>query len=172
MISIKFQSHFIETTLWQRCSHVNLLHIFRTLFSKNISGELFRETTKPYNLFQSDKKQWKDKFQVCHGRWQCTIYIKMNFIKMTRLKLVKKNKNKLRAFWSSEFQKQKNKITKICISFKDLLVKEWLNAVKVIFYNVVGCFFGVYNFAILKSSILLKYYLSPMNLSSSYKPLT
>ena len=39
-ISIKLQSHFIEITLWSGCSPVNLLHIFRTLFPKNISGRL------------------------------------------------------------------------------------------------------------------------------------
>ena len=29
--------NFIEITLWHRCSSVNLLHIFRTLFPKNPS---------------------------------------------------------------------------------------------------------------------------------------
>ena len=32
--------NFIEITIWQRCSPVNLLHIFRTLFPKNIFGGL------------------------------------------------------------------------------------------------------------------------------------
>ena len=35
MISIKLQSNFIEITLRYGCSPVNLLHVFRTLFSKN-----------------------------------------------------------------------------------------------------------------------------------------
>ena len=32
--------NFIEITLWHGCSPVNLLHIFRTIFSKNTSGWL------------------------------------------------------------------------------------------------------------------------------------
>ena len=36
----KVASNFIEITLWQGCSPVNLLHIFRTPFYNNISGEL------------------------------------------------------------------------------------------------------------------------------------
>ena len=32
VISIKFQSSFIEITLWQGCSPVNLLYIFKHLF--------------------------------------------------------------------------------------------------------------------------------------------
>ena len=35
------QSNFIEITLWHGSSPVNLLHIFRTPFSKNTSGGLF-----------------------------------------------------------------------------------------------------------------------------------
>ena len=38
VISIKLQSDFVEIKLWYRCSPVNLLHIFRTNFSRNISG--------------------------------------------------------------------------------------------------------------------------------------
>ena len=34
------QSNFIETTLWHGYSPVNLMHIFRTPFSKNTSGGL------------------------------------------------------------------------------------------------------------------------------------
>ena len=40
LISITLQSIFIDITLPHRCSPVNLLHIFRTTFSKNISGWL------------------------------------------------------------------------------------------------------------------------------------
>ena len=36
----KLQSNFIEITLRHGCSHVNLLHIFITSFSKNTSGGL------------------------------------------------------------------------------------------------------------------------------------
>ena len=38
---IKLQSNFIEIALWQGCTPVNLLHIFRTPFPKNTSGRLF-----------------------------------------------------------------------------------------------------------------------------------
>ena len=40
-ISIKLQSKFIEIALWHGCSHVNLLYIFRTPYSKNTSGRMF-----------------------------------------------------------------------------------------------------------------------------------
>ena len=40
MISIKFQSNFIEITLQHGCSPVNLLHIFRAPFRKNTAGGL------------------------------------------------------------------------------------------------------------------------------------
>ena len=40
VISIKFQSNFIEITPRHGCSPVNLLHIFRTPFPNNISGGL------------------------------------------------------------------------------------------------------------------------------------
>ena len=40
VISINLQSNFIGITLWHWCSPVNLLHIFRTGFSKNTSGWL------------------------------------------------------------------------------------------------------------------------------------
>ena len=39
-ISKKLQSNFIEITLRHGCSPVNLLHVFRTPFLKNISGRL------------------------------------------------------------------------------------------------------------------------------------
>ena len=42
-ISIKLQRNFIEITIRQRCSPVNLLHIFRTPFPKNTSGGLLLE---------------------------------------------------------------------------------------------------------------------------------
>ena len=40
VISIKLQSNFIEITLRHGCSPVNLLHIFRTPFTKNTSERL------------------------------------------------------------------------------------------------------------------------------------
>ena len=42
VISIKLLCDFIEIALWQGCSPVNLLHIFRTPFSKNTCGGLLR----------------------------------------------------------------------------------------------------------------------------------
>ena len=44
-ISIKLQSNFIEIVLRHGCSPVNLLHIFRTNFSKNTSGWLLLQFT-------------------------------------------------------------------------------------------------------------------------------
>ena len=38
VISIKLQSNFIEITLRHGCPPVNLLHIFRTPFTKSTSG--------------------------------------------------------------------------------------------------------------------------------------
>ena len=40
VISIKLQSNSIEITLWYGCSPVNMIHIFRTHFPKNIFGGL------------------------------------------------------------------------------------------------------------------------------------
>ena len=40
VISIKLQSNFIEIILRHGCSPVNLLYIFRTPFTKNVSGRL------------------------------------------------------------------------------------------------------------------------------------
>ena len=40
VISIKLLCSFIETTFRHGCSHVNLLHIFRTPFAKNTSEGL------------------------------------------------------------------------------------------------------------------------------------
>ena len=47
--SIKLLSNFIEITVRHGCSHVNLLHIFRTPFRKNTSGGLLLEIF-PQNL--------------------------------------------------------------------------------------------------------------------------
>ena len=51
VISIKFQSNFIEMTLRCGCCPVNLLYIFRTPFPKNISGQLVSETGQIFNRF-------------------------------------------------------------------------------------------------------------------------
>ena len=47
-ISIKLQSNFTEITLRHGCSHVNMLHIFRTPVPKNTSGSLL--PTRPFWL--------------------------------------------------------------------------------------------------------------------------
>ena len=53
VISIKLQSSFIEITLRHGCSPVNLLHIFRTSFLKNISGRLLlSHASGPKNFSQ------------------------------------------------------------------------------------------------------------------------
>ena len=56
MISIKVQSNFIEITLRHGCSPVNLLHIFRAPFAKNISEGLllYLEPCQGPNLFTID----------------------------------------------------------------------------------------------------------------------
>ena len=46
VISIKLLRNFIETTLWHGCSPVNLLHIFRTPFTKNTSERLLLNSFK------------------------------------------------------------------------------------------------------------------------------
>ena len=45
VISIKFQSNFIEITLRHGCFPVNLLHVFRIPFPKNTSGRLLLNIT-------------------------------------------------------------------------------------------------------------------------------
>ena len=56
-ISINLQSNFIDITLWHGCSPLNLLHIFRTSFSKSTSGWMLlfvlsqRYSPKTTNLY-------------------------------------------------------------------------------------------------------------------------
>ena len=45
------QSNFFEITLRHGCSPVNLLHIFRTLFLKNTSGQLLLFTSSCLEVF-------------------------------------------------------------------------------------------------------------------------
>ena len=57
VILIKLRSNFIEIAFRHGCSPVNLLHIFRTLFSKTTSGWLllyFEKRSPLYNFV------WKD----------------------------------------------------------------------------------------------------------------
>ena len=65
VISIKLQSNFIEITLWHGCSPVNLLRIFRTLFSKNTFGWLllYISITSRQNIIQVVKYFSFDKHQ-------------------------------------------------------------------------------------------------------------
>ena len=46
----KVASNFIEITLWHGCFPVNVLHISRTLFPRNNSGELLLIETS-FHLF-------------------------------------------------------------------------------------------------------------------------
>ena len=52
---LKLQSNFIEITIWHGRSPVNLLHIFRAPFPKNISGRLlqicFKNASKMLHLY-------------------------------------------------------------------------------------------------------------------------
>ena len=52
VISVKLLSNFTETTLQHGCSPVNLPHIFRTHFPKNISGWLLLFVRYSVHLFQ------------------------------------------------------------------------------------------------------------------------
>lgn len=74
-------------------------------------------------------------------------FIRKNFVRTTSLKLVNKSeqtKNILR-LGSSEY-----------IFEQHCLQKNNLNAIKVFFYDIIGCFIGVYNFIFLKNSIILQ----------------
>ena len=66
VISIKLQSNFIEITL-HGCSPVNLLHIFRTPFTKNTSGWLplsrYLNCTELKSLSGHNPRRHKTSFQ-------------------------------------------------------------------------------------------------------------
>ena len=49
VVSLKLLCNFIEITLWHGCS-VNLLHIFRTPFTKNTSGCLLLIVQKVFEF--------------------------------------------------------------------------------------------------------------------------
>ena len=53
VISIKLQSNFMEIVLHERCSLVNLLHIFRTPFPQNNCGGLLLVIFKQISEKQS-----------------------------------------------------------------------------------------------------------------------
>ena len=72
LISIKLQSNFIEITLRREYAPVNLLHIFRTLFSKNAFGWLLlgilqHQHVKTLYLFYFILKYL---LELIKGRWQ------------------------------------------------------------------------------------------------------
>ena len=50
------QSNFIEITLWHGYCPINLMHIFRTCFSKNTSGWLPLNSLEVFNLIFKKKK--------------------------------------------------------------------------------------------------------------------
>ena len=64
VISIKLQSNFIQITLQHRCSPVNLLHIFRTLFLKNTIWGLLLFLSA---YFSVDAFGWTDYFSLKSG---------------------------------------------------------------------------------------------------------
>ena len=71
VISIKLLCNFIEITLWHGYSPVNLLHIFRTPFSKKISGrlpirEIFSQKAPSWVLDKVLNIQKLCKRLVCH----------------------------------------------------------------------------------------------------------
>ena len=81
VISIKLLCNFIEITLRHGCSPVNLLHIFKTPFTKNTSGWLLFEV-KPHDLHNNylksikleaaihrfSAKSYSGKFRKIHGK--------------------------------------------------------------------------------------------------------
>ena len=71
VISIKLQSNFIEITLRHGCSPVNLLHIFRTPFTENTSGQLLLNiVSKNLSRFFLNACRlylWCSPFLSCYG---------------------------------------------------------------------------------------------------------
>ena len=72
-ISTKLLCNFIVITLRHRCSLVNLLHIFRTPFLKNTSGQLLLINLP---LFQERWKFWV----YCHTNIKKPFYLKNIFL--------------------------------------------------------------------------------------------
>ena len=48
----------VARALWHRCSPVNLLHIFRTLFPNNTSGGLLLKDKKAIKLFDWGRRPY------------------------------------------------------------------------------------------------------------------
>ena len=71
---------------------------------------------------------------------------KTKLYKNNKAEIDKKYKSNLRTFWGWEFQKQNFEMTIFIFFLKIYTQRNDLNAVKVIFWDVMGCFIGVYNF--------------------------
>ena len=80
--------------------------------------------------------------------------IKTNFNRTTWLNLAKK-KEQIKNIFRLENSKQKIETTTIYLSFLTLLTKEWPEHHQNLFYEIIGCSMGVYNFILLKSSIII-----------------
>ena len=65
VISKKLLCNFTEITLRHGCSPVNLLHIFRTPFTKNTSRWLLPEFAKTCDAFQNQGKLPMRSFLIC-----------------------------------------------------------------------------------------------------------
>ena len=65
-ISVKLLCNFIEITLWHRCSPVNLLHIFRTLFPKNTSLGLLLQPKLSSSFYTKTRKSVVFSFSALH----------------------------------------------------------------------------------------------------------
>ena len=87
--SIKLLYNFIEITLWYWCSSVNLLHIFRTPFSKNTSGWLPLNFCNVSFYIISSDIYWEQLFNF----W-----------------LLKYNMEKLDDLWFTCFSNEKSKV--------------------------------------------------------------
>ena len=77
VISIKLKKNFVEITHRYDCSPVNLLHIFRTLFRKNISGRLFLifEILWNWASYTGEKKGREKKIFLAWNFWATFLYL-------------------------------------------------------------------------------------------------
>ena len=94
-ISKKLQSNFIEITLRHGCSPKNLLHIFRTPFSKNTSGRLLLSLIPWFNYVSKCLSFSSDNFSCCLSLkrffgvclefvnvWSCVLLCRESFAKL------------------------------------------------------------------------------------------
>ena len=85
-ISIKLLCNFIEITLWHGCSPVNLLHIFRAVFLKNISRRLL------LTIIISDFQKSKLGKEIVN--WQMTLFFQFRNL----MNAAQESKNVLRVY--------------------------------------------------------------------------